>query len=46
VHAAQPHRGREPRFTAQPPLLPVGELDLEAPDPTPVARAVLAGLGR
>lgn len=46
VHAAQPHRGREPRFMAQPPLLPVGELDLEAADPTPVARAVLAGLGR
>jgi hypothetical protein len=44
VHAAQPHRGREPRFMAQPPLVPVGGLDLEAADPTPVARAVLAGL--
>jgi len=46
VHAAQPHRGREPRFMAQPPLAPVGELDLEAAEPTPVARAVLTGLGR
>lgn len=26
VHAAQPHRGREPRFLAQPPLLPRGPL--------------------
>jgi Phytanoyl-CoA dioxygenase (PhyH) len=44
VHAAQPHRGTRPRFMAQPPLAPVGELDLDAPAPTPVARAVLAGL--
>jgi hypothetical protein len=27
VHAAQPHRGTEPRFMAQPPLLPVGRFD-------------------
>lgn len=27
VHAAQPHRGKTPRFLAQPPLLPKGPLD-------------------
>jgi hypothetical protein len=27
VHAAQPHRGKHPRFMAQPPLLPRGEFD-------------------
>lgn len=31
VHAAQAHRGRVPRFMAQPPLLPVGDLDPECP---------------
>ena len=41
VHAAQPHHGTEPRFMAQPPLLPVegcdpGDERLE----TPVARAI------
>ena len=44
VHAAQPHRGTVPRFMAQPPLEPTGELDLSGTDPTPVERAVLAGL--
>ncbi|MDI5963548.1 phytanoyl-CoA dioxygenase family protein [Streptomyces sp. SL54] len=44
VHAAQPHRGRVPRFMAQPPLDPTGVLDLTGTDPTPVERAVLAGL--
>lgn len=44
VHAAQPHRGSEPRFMAQPPLVPVGELDPDAAAPTPVARAVRAAL--
>jgi hypothetical protein len=39
VHAAQPHRGTTPRFMAQPPLLPTGELDLENPA-SPVERAV------
>jgi hypothetical protein len=39
VHAAQPHRGTRPRFMAQPPLLPTGELDLEHPM-SPVERAV------
>lgn len=46
VHAAQRHQGRTPRFMAQPPLYPVGPLDLEAAEPSPVARAVLRGLGR
>jgi hypothetical protein len=27
VHAAQSHRGRNPRFLAQPPLYPIGALD-------------------
>ncbi|MDA0564109.1 phytanoyl-CoA dioxygenase family protein [Streptomonospora sp. S1-112] len=44
VHAAQPHRGSAPRFLAQPPLLPVGELDLDAAEPTPVERAVVQAL--
>jgi hypothetical protein len=42
VHAAQPHRGTAPRFMAQPPLVPTGEQDLEAP--TPVAEAIRRGL--
>lgn len=46
VHAAQPHRGTAPKFMAQPPLVPVEPLDLRADEPTPVARAVLDGLGR
>ncbi|MFD6096443.1 phytanoyl-CoA dioxygenase family protein [Nocardiopsis flavescens] len=46
VHAAQPHRGTTPRFMAQPPLLPVGEFDLDAERPTPVERAVIGALGR
>jgi hypothetical protein len=46
IHAAQPHRGTVPRFMAQPPLIPVGELDLDRPDGhhSPVERAVLRGL--
>lgn len=44
VHAAQPHRGRVPRFMAQPPLEPTGVLDLSGAAPTPVERAVLDGL--
>lgn len=36
VHAAQSHRGKEPRFLAQPPLLPRGPL---TPD-CPVAKAI------
>lgn len=44
VHAAQPHRGRAPRFMAQPPLLPRTPLDLRGEHPSPVARAILDGL--
>ncbi|MFD0906138.1 hypothetical protein [Actinomadura sediminis] len=40
VHAAQPHRGTEPKFMAQPPLLPVGPLR----DDSPVAAAIRRGL--
>lgn len=46
VHTATAHRGAVPRFMAQPPLEPTGELDLEAAHPSPVARAVLDGLNQ
>ncbi|MFD0687020.1 phytanoyl-CoA dioxygenase family protein [Actinomadura fibrosa] len=46
VHAAQPHRGTEPRFMAQPPLVPSGPSRLDGPDPSPVETAILRGLGR
>jgi len=47
IHAAQPHRGHEPRFMAQPPLTPVGPLELRRADGaySPVELAVLRGLG-
>ncbi len=47
VHAAQRHRGREPRFVAQPPLLPASPLELERADGrySPVERAIREGLG-
>jgi hypothetical protein len=46
IHAAQPHHGTVPRFIAQPPLIPTGELDLDRPDAdySPVERAVRLGL--
>ncbi|MET3578415.1 hypothetical protein ABID19_001432 [Mesorhizobium robiniae] len=45
VHAAQPHRGKQPRFMAQPPLLPRGEFDpLLAPSPVQVAIRRACGL--
>ncbi|RSN50772.1 MULTISPECIES: phytanoyl-CoA dioxygenase family protein [Actinomadura] len=40
VHAAQPHRGAEPKFMAQPPLLPAGPVR----DDSPVAAAIRRGL--
>ena len=42
VHAAQPHRGSEPRFMAQPPLLPREPLRLQRDDGdySPVERAI------
>ncbi|WP_054311150.1 phytanoyl-CoA dioxygenase family protein [Mesorhizobium sp. 1M-11] len=44
VHAAQPHRGKEPRFLAQPPLLPRGEFDPALP-PSPVQIAIRQACG-
>lgn len=32
VHAAQPHQGTNPRFMAQPPLLPAAPLELDRRD--------------
>lgn len=42
VHAAQPHRGTEPRFMAQPPLLPAEplRLDRSATDTSPVETVI------
>ena len=44
VHAAQPHRGKRPRFMAQPPLLPNGEFDPALP-PSPVQIAIRQACG-
>ncbi len=44
VHGAQPHRGRRPRFLAQPPLLPVDPDNRPHENPSPVARATAAAL--
>jgi hypothetical protein len=46
VHAAQPHRGRRPRFLAQPPLLPHEPLRLDRPaaDTSPVEEAIRSAL--
>lgn len=44
VHSAQPHRGRQPRFMAQPPLLPMGEFDPALP-PSPVQVAIRRACG-
>lgn len=48
VHAAQPHRGTQPRFLAQPPLLPAQPLQLHRDDGaySPVELAIRRGLGR
>jgi hypothetical protein len=48
VHASQRHRGHQPRFLAQPPLLPRAPLNLEADENTlsPVARAIRVALDR
>lgn len=49
IHAAQPNRGTGARFIAQPPLVPVGLLELDRSDGSaysPVERAVRLGLGR
>jgi hypothetical protein len=44
VHSAQPHRGTEPRFMAQPPLFPKGEFDPSLP-PSPVQIAIRKAIG-
>jgi hypothetical protein len=46
VHAAQWHRGAEPRFLAQPPLLPAAPLELRRADGryAPVERAIRTAL--
>ncbi len=44
VHSAQPHRGKRPRFMAQPPLLPRGEFD-PALSPSPVQIAIREACG-
>lgn len=47
VHAAQPHRGSQPRFLAQPPLLPSAPLSLMRDDDgySPVEQAIRLALG-
>jgi hypothetical protein len=46
VHAAQPHRGKEPRFLAQPPLLFRDDMSLQssAGGHTPLEEAIRIGL--
>lgn len=44
VHAAQPHRGKQPRFMAQPPLIPNAEPDPDAAA-SPVQIAVRQACG-
>jgi hypothetical protein len=46
VHSAQPHRGENPKFMAQPPLLLRGELTISGSDIgyTPVERAIHLGI--
>lgn len=45
VHAAQLHRGNQPRFMAQPPLLPVDPDNLPVGEPNVVAQATARALG-
>ncbi len=45
VHSAQPHSGIEPRFMAQPPLLPTGEFDpSQRPSAVQVAIRMAVGM--
>ncbi len=46
VHAAQPLRGKRPRFLAQPPLLPVDPDNRARGDLSPVEQATARALGR
>ncbi|MCW4461280.1 phytanoyl-CoA dioxygenase family protein [Sphingomonas sp. BT-65] len=47
VHTAQPHRGTEPRFMAQPPLLPREPVSLDRADGdySPVEQAIREAIG-
>jgi hypothetical protein len=44
VHSAQPHRGTKPRFLAQPPLLPAGDMPIDGDGLPPVAEAIRRAL--
>jgi hypothetical protein len=44
VHAAQPHRGQNPKFMAQPPLLLKNELSIDGD--SPVERAIRLGISQ
>jgi hypothetical protein len=46
VHAAQPHRGKHPRFLAQPPLLPVDPDNRPSGELNAVEQATARALGR
>jgi hypothetical protein len=49
VHAAQINQGSQPRFMAQPPLLPAEPINLSRPEPedySPVELAILRGLAQ
>lgn len=48
VHASQPHRGKRPRFLAQPPLMPRVPFELQRSDGdySPVERAIRIALNR
>ncbi|NIJ54338.1 phytanoyl-CoA dioxygenase family protein [Dyadobacter arcticus] len=47
VHSAQPHHGKNPRFMAQPPLLPAMDFEIydEGHDYSPVEFAIRRGIG-
>jgi hypothetical protein len=46
VHAAQRHRGQEPKFMAQPPLLLRSDFNIEALGPfSPVEQGIRVGIG-
>ena len=44
VHSGSAHGGHTPRFMAQPPLRPIGNLDPFSTTPTPVEQAIRDGL--
>ena len=48
VHAAQDHRGRYPKFMAQPPLLTKHEFDISRPEEelSAVEKAILKGVSQ